>query len=85
MAGLINLKLLTDFFNKIGQKRRIRDVSTMSGSCNSGHHRCNSSSSPYTSVTPGRSELVFAYSSPQLGLLATCAQGGSGPPLPFWP
>ena len=27
MAGLINLRLLTDFFNKIGQKRTLRDDS----------------------------------------------------------
>ena len=26
MAGLINLRLLTDFFNKIGQQRRFGDV-----------------------------------------------------------
>jgi hypothetical protein len=26
MAGLINLRLLTDFFNKIGQSRRLSDV-----------------------------------------------------------
>jgi hypothetical protein len=30
MAGLIHLELLTDFFNKIGQTRRIRDVRGMS-------------------------------------------------------
>ena len=26
MAGLINLRLLTDFFNKIGHERRFHDV-----------------------------------------------------------
>ena len=30
MAGLINLKLLTDFFNKIGQTRSFNDVRAMS-------------------------------------------------------
>jgi hypothetical protein len=30
MVGPINLKLLTDFFNKIGQSRRFRDVRVMS-------------------------------------------------------
>jgi hypothetical protein len=30
MAGLINLRLLTDFFNKIGPKRRLLQRSDMS-------------------------------------------------------
>ena len=30
MAGLIHLELLTDFFNKIGQKRQIDDIRAMS-------------------------------------------------------
>ena len=31
MAGLINLRLLTDFFNKIGPERRLLRDSNMSG------------------------------------------------------
>jgi len=30
MAGPIHLELLTDFFNKIGQQRRLDDVRDMS-------------------------------------------------------
>jgi len=36
MAGRINLKLLTDFFNSIGQQRRFHDVRVMSAFPDSG-------------------------------------------------
>jgi hypothetical protein len=37
MAALTNLKLLADFFNKIGHLRPIDDVCVMSASLNSRH------------------------------------------------